>query len=281
MEMTSQNICRCSGWQHDPDHCMPYVGWCHPSLPTSCPAELGSTPANNAALCSSYQLWASRTCDYTVYGAGHRCRGRMPGQCVYPHSEHGDPVRYCEDKSMQVHSENTTCPGYTIEQSTHCSARIKKWCRVGARSYNSYYHYWRWCLSCYDPGNCTGSCAPPPTTPSYSLSTHPHCALVCQQNTRGYNLEQCQACTRHITPGCTACANPSYFGCPKSHQCVHMDLRCDQTPQCTHGEDEEGCEEKYKEKEFTPPEALWCGMGWAPPYHFNATQYILKTLYHV
>eukprot|EP00092_Neocalanus_flemingeri_P080309 GFUD01100156.1.p1 GENE.GFUD01100156.1~~GFUD01100156.1.p1 ORF type:complete len:1047 (+),score=211.36 GFUD01100156.1:131-3271(+) len=82
------------------------------------------------------------------------------------------------------------------------------------------------CQSCLDPHNCTGSCSKP-------------------------------------GPSCQACSNTEYFQCSAT-TCLHPGLRCDGHPQCSQGEDEEDCEDDYKEKKIVPADATFmCDLTYA------------------
>merc|ERR1719158_2785541 len=70
-----------------------------------------------------------------------------------------------------------------------------------------------------------------------------------------------------VTPGinCSACTNPEYYMCSKSPQCIHPTLRCNLSPDCDYGEDEEGCFLEYKTKGLVRPEATFqCGSIYYP-----------------
>jgi hypothetical protein len=247
----------CSGYT---DNCLPYAYWCVPSNPFSCPEELGNhTDTLNPNLCGDYVFWAGRPCRHSELGEGERCRGRSSGQCVHPTSEHKNARRYCDDKSDNIFTANTTCPAYSIDSHPHCSARLSTYCDYTRDKYSSYYHYWHLCLSCLDPANCAGSCAPQTniSPANYSSVLHKHCEGLCDPAMYAYDLEQCQECLDKSPPSCKACSNRNYYQCEKSGQCIHPDLRCDMHPQCMFAEDEQGCEKEYKERGFVPEEALY------------------------
>ena len=143
------------------------------TLKVSCPNELRSLLSQDPMLCANSTFWLKQPCT-SVLGNGKRCKGRNSGQCVYPLTSYDYVTsRRCEDKSDNVHTLNAKCPSYLIEEHPHCQKEVDKYCRD--TEYKSYWDYWESCLSCYDPGNCTGSCEIPRISGSYSSVTHPHC----------------------------------------------------------------------------------------------------------
>ena len=155
--------------------------WCRPEEPYPCSEVLGDIKTQDPVMCSNYTFWSGRSCYYPPYGEGKRCTGSNSGMCVYPDTTNGEVYRYCADKSDQVHTVNTLCPAFSVDEKPHCTAELKQKCD----KYNEYSDYWSdyWsnCLSCFDPSNCTGSCAIPspiPLVANYSMDLHQHCRLV-------------------------------------------------------------------------------------------------------
>ena len=174
-------------------------------------------------MCSNYTFWSGRSCYYPPYGEGKRCTGSNSGMCVYPDTTNGDVYRYCADKSDQVHTVNTLCPAFSLEEQPHCTAELKKYCSFSEyghkNKYSKYSDYWSEyyynCMYCFDPSNCTGSCAipsPTPLTAKYSSDLHQHCRLPCEDKDGTYpDQSLCQDCLSCFDPSnCTgSCAIPS------------------------------------------------------------------------
>ena len=167
----------CSGF---PGQCLPYYLWCHPYRQYSCLSDLSS---QDPELCADYTYWAGHNCTHPVLGDGKRCGGDHTGRCVYPQAEYEGARRVCPDSSDSVHQQNTSCPQYSTESNTHCSHRLRKYCGFSEYSshitiYPNYYDYWYFCLSCYDPSNCTDSCVQPDHGAAHAVYTrdeHTHC----------------------------------------------------------------------------------------------------------
>ena len=241
---------KCSLWR---GKCLPKAVWCIPNSPFSCPEELGAYTTSEPTVCGDYQFWSGHTCWYKGYGDGKRCTGRGSGQCVHKEADQEYARRFCEDKSDQVFTKNSSCPSYSLQTSPYCSAELKKYCIEMSYTNETYWYY---CLSCFDPAKCVSSCAPSTLEVNYSATLQPYCQLVCDRNKTSYDDQICSFCLG-IEPGCEACNNQEYFQCEESGQCVHQDLRCDMHPQCRFGEDEKGCLQEYKDKGFVREEALY------------------------
>ena len=203
--------------------------WCHAHLYDIGPVACGlgaDVNTQNPQLCANHTFWRGVTCDWNqrgqIYNYGFRCNGSVQ-HCAYPWYDdiYGYlwPTSTCSDKSDQVFPLHSTCPNLT-SLLRHHNQRFCRDPKVGHRTICRSPSAWleqqhrAWHRRLLDPHSCWDSCARP-------------------------------------GPDCAACTNPEYFRCTRAQPpvCIHPDLRCNGSPQCPGGEDEEDCIEEYFRRE--------------------------------